>query len=122
MPPGTQRPPITDLAFDQWADPPTATQAAIVFQQLFEEVPIELCRYAVKLPDGGTVLAVSDGTPMKSRGRFMRFDKDWRPNFSFTNVFEAAITEAGLRLRRLPDGKFLLAGLVGKIDGEDFPA
>jgi hypothetical protein len=120
MPPGAQRPPITDLAFDQWVDPPTATQAAIVFQELFEEVPMELCRYAVKLPDGGTVLAVSDGTPLKSRGRFMRFNQDWRPDFSFTNAFEADY-RSWLTLRRLPDGRFLLAGLVGKIDGEEFP-
>jgi hypothetical protein len=57
---------------------------------------------------------------MKARGRFMRFDRNWRPDLSFTNHFEADLRSC-LTLKLQPDGKLLLAGLVGTMNGEDFP-
>jgi RNA polymerase sigma factor (sigma-70 family) len=123
FPPGTTRPPVTDLPFEQWIEPPSATQAAIVLQDLFAEVPLELCRYAVRLPDGGAILAIRDeimGGEMKARGRFMRFDKKWLPDFSFANSFESDL-RSWMTLKRLSDGRFLLAGLIGTINGEKFP-
>jgi RNA polymerase sigma factor (sigma-70 family) len=123
FPAGTTRPPVTDLPFEQWIEPPTATQAAIVLKDLFAEVPLELCRYAVRLPDGGAILAIRDeimGGDMKARGRFMRFDKNWLPDFSFTNRFETDL-RSWMTLKRLNDGRFLLAGLIGTINGEKFP-
>jgi RNA polymerase sigma factor (sigma-70 family) len=122
-PAGTTRPPVTDLPFEQWIEPPSATQAAIVLKDLFTEVPLELCRYAARLPDGGAILAIRDemmSGEMKARGRFMRFDKNWVPDFSFTNYFETDL-RSWMTLKRLNDGRFLLAGLIGTINGEKFP-
>ncbi|HEX9048564.1 MAG TPA: sigma-70 family RNA polymerase sigma factor, partial [Verrucomicrobiae bacterium] len=81
--------PLGSLAFQCFTEPPAAVDAAKVLRALFEEMPIELCRYAVRLPDGGAILAVRDkeNTGMTAPGRFMRFDKDWLPDFSFTNEF-----------------------------------
>lgn len=112
--PPTHRPP--GLPFPLWGDLPSAADVAEVLQATFEEVPIELCRYAVRLPDGGAVLAVQ-GT---NGSRLMRFDGDWRPDLSFTNSFETHV-HSYLSLVRQPDGKLLLAGELSKLNGEPFP-
>ena len=104
--------PVSDLPFERWTEPPSSADAAAVLRGLFEEVPLELCRYAARLPDGGTILAVP--------GRFMRFDKNWRPDFSFTNQYEAD-SRSCMTLKRQKDGKYLVGGLIGKMNGEDFP-
>lgn len=116
------RAPVTDLPFERWTEPPSAVDAAKVFQALFEEVPLELCRYAVRLPDGGVILAIRDEVvngSMKARGRFMRFDKDWRPDFNFLSLFEADLRSC-LTLKLLKDGKLLVAGMIGTINEENF--
>jgi len=116
-------PPVYDLPFDIWGQKPSAPQAALVLQALFEEVPLELCRYAVRLPDGGAILAVRDRAvdgSMTAPGRFMRFDKDWRPDFSFSNHYEADL-RSELRIKRQSDGKFLVGGLMGRMNGAEFP-
>jgi len=115
-PRGSERPPVTDIAFELWTGTPTALQAAEVFRSLFEEVPMELCRYAVRLPYGEILLPVREGG---IRGRFMVFDEAWRPRPGFTNDYEAATTSC-MKLKRLKDGKLLVAGLVGKMNGEAF--
>ncbi len=119
MPLGSDRPPIVDLPFWLWQGQPTAAQAAVVFRALFEEVPMELCKYAVRMPDGGSIIAVSEGTPLRTRARLMRFDKDWHPIPDFSTQFEADYRRS-LRLKRTSDGKFLLAG-AETIDGSGFP-
>jgi uncharacterized delta-60 repeat protein len=83
---------------------------------LFKEVPIELCRYAIRLPDGGAILAV-EGT---NGSHLMRFDSAWRPDFSFTNTF---VTHANsfLTLIHQKDDKLLLAGEISKLNHETFP-
>ena len=76
------RPPGT-LVFDRLTGPPTAADAARVFQALFEEVPIEFFRYAARLPDGGVIFAVRESCvpgQLSARGRLIRFDRDWRPD------------------------------------------
>ncbi len=112
--------PLSSLPFECWTEPPSAVDAAKVLRALFEEIPIELCRYAVRLPDGGAILAVRDqeNTGITAPGRFMRFDKNWQPDFSFTNQF---VFDLGTcpSIKRQPDGKFLIAGF-GKMNGEDF--
>lgn len=116
------RAPVVDLPFERWTEPPSAVDAAKVFQALFEEVPLELCRYAVRLPDGGVILAIRDEVvngSMKARGRFMRFDKDWRPDFNFMSLFEADLRSC-LTLKLLKDGKLLVAGMIGTINEENF--
>src|SRR5262249_2273347 len=113
----SERPPVTELAFDLWTGTPTAVQAAVVFRSLFEEVPMELCRYAVRFPDGGVLLPVREGG---LRGKFIRFDEAWRPLPGFTNDYEAATTSCMI-VKRLKDGKLLVAGLVGKMNGEVKP-
>ena len=50
----------------------------------------------------------------------MRFDKDWMPDFSFTNSYEIDI-HSRLTIKRQNDGKFLVAGLIGTMNGEEFP-
>ncbi len=114
--------PVGDLPFDRWTETPSAAYAAIVLRALFEEVPMELCRYAARLPDGGTILAIRDkgNTGITAPGHFMRFDKNWHPDFSFTNSYEADL-RSSLSIKRQKDGKFLVAGLVGQLNGEDFP-
>ena len=115
--------PVQDLPFERCTEPPSAADAAVVFRALFEEAPMELCRYAVPLPDGGAILAIRDKVidgSMTAPGRFMRFDKNWRPDFSFTNQYEADLRSC-LTIKRLKNGKYLVAGLVGKMNGEDFP-
>jgi hypothetical protein len=56
---------------------------------------------------------------MNARGRFMRFDKDWHPDFSFTNCYEADL-RSDMTLKRQQNGKILVGGLVGTINGEAF--
>lgn len=115
------RGPAADLPFERWTEPPSATDAAVVFQALFEEVPMELCRYAVRLPDGGVILAIRDvafSGDMKARGRFMRFDRNWRPDFTFTNQYEADL-RSSITLKMDASGRFLVSGLIGTINGED---
>ncbi|HUR46881.1 MAG TPA: delta-60 repeat domain-containing protein [Candidatus Saccharimonadales bacterium] len=119
VPLGSDRPPLVDLPFWLWPGQPTAAQAAVVFQALFEEVPIELCKYAVRMPHGGTVLAVSEGTPLRTKAHLMRFDRDWHPAPDFSTHFESDYRRS-LRLKRIPDGKFLLAG-AETIEGVGFP-
>jgi len=118
------------LMFPLWGDLPSAADAAPELAALFKEMPIELCRYAVSLPDGGAILAVQ-GTNDR---HLMRFNSAWLPDFSFTNSFEAlkrkGISIIGdttnsvetddasyLTLALQPDGKLLLAG-VSKLNGE----
>ena len=88
----------------------------------FPEVPLELIRYAVRLPDGGAILAVRE-RPIDSIMRYAslrRYDKNWRPDPGFTNQFTIdARSEVSLHLQA--DGKLLVAGMIGKMDGEDFP-
>jgi len=114
-------PPVHDLPFGTWTESPTAAHAAIVLRALFEEMPLELCRYAARMPDGGAVLAIRDKPTagLALSGHFMRFDKDWKPDFSFANQYEGDLRSC-LSLKRLMDGKFLVAGLVGRMNGEVF--
>jgi RNA polymerase sigma factor (sigma-70 family) len=113
--------PVWDLPFERWDETPSAPDAAKVLAALFDEVPIEMCRYAVRLPDGGAILAIRDKAvdgSMKAPGRFMRFDKDWLPDWSFTNRFEADL-RSSFTIRRLKNGKLLVAGIIGTINGEE---
>lgn len=80
----------------------SAGDAAEVLQAVFAQVPLELCRNAVRLPDGGAILLVQDA----DAGRFMRFDKDWRPDLSYTNSLRA---RGYLSLALQKDGKLLVA-------------
>jgi len=112
--------PVTDAPFERWTESPSAADAAVVLGGLFEETPLELCRYAVRLPDGGTLLALRDAMAggATAPGRIMRFDKNWQPDFSFTNHFEAD-PRCPLTLKRQPDGNHFLAGLAGRMNGEE---
>lgn len=115
--------PLGQLPFEDCAERPSATDAATVFKALFAEVPIELCRVAARLPDGGAILGIQDefiNGSLMAPGRFMRFDKDWRPDFSFTNQYETD-RRGNLTLKRLEDGTFLVAGGFSRMNGEDFP-
>ena len=111
-------PAVQDIPFGQWTESPSAAEATVVLKSLFEEVPFEMCCYALRLPDGGALFAVRDGPPL-GPSRLMRFDKDWRPDFSFTNEFQSHISSR-ITLRRQPDGKILVAGIVGQMNGENF--
>jgi hypothetical protein len=114
--------PACDFPFERWKVPPTAGDAAAVFQALFDEVPFDLCRYAVRLPGGGAVIAIRDELINGARsagGRFMRFDKDWRPDLTFTNYYQADLGSC-TTLKLQKDGKLLIAGLAGKLNGEEF--
>jgi uncharacterized delta-60 repeat protein len=96
--------------------------SAPVFKALFEEVPMELCRYAVRLPDGGTIMAIRDHFKggLTAPGRFMRFNQDWMPDFTFTNSYEIDV-RSRITIKRQSDGKYLVAGMVGTLNGEEFP-
>ena len=103
------------LLFPLWGDNPTALDMSEALTAVFEEVPVELCRYAARLPDGGCILAVQD----HGGSRFMRFDKNWRPDLSYTNHFEAG-PNSDISLAVQPDGKLLVAGKIYKLNGETF--
>jgi uncharacterized delta-60 repeat protein len=113
--------PVGDLPFERWTDPPSAVDAAKVLEGLFEEVPLDLCRYAVPTPEGGVILAVRDTFIGGSgSGRFMRFDKNWKPDLTFTDQYEGDL-HSRLTLKLQKDGKLLVAGLIGTLNGEKFP-
>ena len=95
---------------------PTAADAGLLLRNTFNEVPIELCRYAARLPDGGVVLAVKEA----NGSRLMRFDNNWRPDLSFTNHFVTGV-HSHMSLVLQPDGKLLVAGLITELNGEPFP-
>jgi uncharacterized delta-60 repeat protein len=80
----------------------SGSDASEILRAIFGEVPLELCRNAVRLPDGGAILLVQEGDD----GRFMRFDKDWRANLSYTNTLRA---RGYLSLALQPDRKLLVA-------------
>jgi uncharacterized delta-60 repeat protein len=107
--------PPSGLPFPQWGENPSALDMSEALQTLFEEVPLELCRYTARLPNGGFILAVQ----WEGGSRFMRFDKNWLPDLGFTNRFE---TDSGsfLSLAVQPDGKLLVAGAIAKLNGENF--
>jgi hypothetical protein len=124
--PAIRRPlvrPNGQLPFADCAEQPSAADAAVVFKALFGEVPFELCRAAVRLPDGGAILGIQDkfiNGSLTAPGRFMRFDKNWQPDFSFTNLYEVD-RRGSMTIKRLKDGKFLVAGGFSKMNVEDFP-
>ncbi len=124
--PARRRPlvkPSGQLPFEDCAEAPSATDAARVFQALFAEVPFALCRVAVPLPDGGAVLGIQDefiNGSIVAPGRLMRFDQNWRPDFSFTNRY-AADLRGSLTIKRLRDGKLLVAGGFTTMNGAVFP-
>ena len=127
-----------NLAIPLWGEAPSAADAAVELTSLFREAPIELCRYAVRLPDGGAILAVES----TNGSQLMRFDSNWRPDFSFTSSFEGkkhrgysitgfpnslvtnavdVVVSSYPTLVLQPDGKLLLAGEISKLNGEPFP-
>ena len=121
-PPGME-PPVADLPFEACTETPSAVDAAPVLAALFDEVPLELCRYAAPSPEGKTVLAIrtemNDGH-LRGAGSFMRFDAAWRPEGTFTNAYQSDL-RSSLTLKRQPDGNYLVAGVVGTLNGERFP-
>ena len=80
----------------------SAGDAAEVLKTIFAELPMELCRNAIRLPDGGAILLVQDG----EMGRFLRFDQDWQADLSYTNTLRA---RGYLSLAVQPDGKLVAA-------------
>ncbi len=124
--PARRRPlvkPSGQMPFEDCAEAPSATDAARVFQALFAEVPLALCRVAVSLPGGGAVLGIQDefiNGSLLAPGRFMRFDQNWRPDFSFTNRYEAD-RRGSMTIKRLSDGKLLVAGGFTTMNGTAFP-
>jgi uncharacterized delta-60 repeat protein len=115
--------PVSDLPFERWLEPPSAVDAAVVLETLFEEVPVELCRYAVRLPDRSTILAIRDrfiDGSLAAPGRLMKFNRGWQPVAGYEVPYEMDV-RSWLTLRRQPDGRILVFGLVGSLHGEVFP-
>ena len=88
--------------FFQAANPLSAGDAAEVIKVIFAELPLKLCRNAVRLPEGGAILLVREG----DMGRFMRFDKNWQADLSYTNSLRA---RGYLSLALQSDGRLLAA-------------
>ena len=72
-------------SFCMAGNPPSGGDAAQVLQAIFAEFPVELCNNAVRLREGGAILLIQEG----DAGRFMRFDKNWLPDMSYTNSLRA---------------------------------
>lgn len=96
---------------------PSAADLAEVLRSVFRQVPLESCRYAVGLPDGGFVLPIREE---KAGSHLVRFDKNWRADLSFTNRFNSD-GRSPLTLKAQRDGKILVAGILGELNGEPFP-
>ena len=126
-----------NVGFPLWGEPPSAADVAPELTSLFTEAPIELCRYATRMPDGGAILAVE----ATNGSQLMRFDKNWMPDFSFNSSFEGkkhrgysisgfpnslvtnwvdVVVSSYPTLLLQPDGKLLLAGEISKLNGEPF--
>lgn len=106
------------MPLEQQFSLPGATDA---LRELFRESPVELCRCAVRLPGGGAIVAVAEpGNQMPpSRGRFVRFDSQWRADWSYTNAFEL---RGPNRMSLAVDsrGCLLVAGNLRTLNGEFF--
>lgn len=107
------RKPDNLMSFFLSGPPLSAGDAAEVLREVFAEVPLELCRNAVRLPDGGAILLVQEG----DAGRFMRFNTNWQADLSYTNRLRA---RGYLSLAVQPDGKLLVArgSDLSKLGGE----
>lgn len=112
-PRGNPRSPLATLTKDGVRAP--AADLAELLPQLFTEVPLEMCRYAVRLPDGGAIVAMlePDGSHL------MRFDAHWRRDFSYTNHFELDRNK-DITLVLQPDNKLLVAGSLTTLDRQPF--
>lgn len=114
--------PAVDLPFERWTEPPSALDASVVLRGLFQEVPLQMCRYAVRLANGDTILAVRekaiDGS-ITAPGRLLKFDRQWMPVAGFDVPFEADL-RGWLSLKPQPDGKLLVHGLVGTLQERSF--
>lgn len=82
-------------------EPLSAGDAAEVLKIIFAEMPVELCRIAARLPDGGAILLVQDG----SAGRLMRFDQHWQADPSYTNCLRGRAVNLAVQA----DGRLLVA-------------
>ena len=102
--------------FPVWSSSPSGADVAVELTALFKEAPIELCRYAVRLPDGGAILAVET----TNGSSLMCFDSAWRPDLSFKNTFKTDFN-SHLTMIHQPDGKLLFTGKISKLNGENFP-
>jgi hypothetical protein len=67
----------------QLADPALAA----LLRQVADELPLSLCRYAARLPDGGVVLAFSE-EKKPGAGRLARFNREWQWDRDFQAHFE----------------------------------
>jgi uncharacterized delta-60 repeat protein len=103
------------LPFALWGESPSAADAADVLKELSAEVPLEMCRYAARLPTGGAILAVREA----HGSRLIRFDQHWLPDLRYTNYFDVDIN-SDMTLVLQPDGKLLVAGSLSQLNGEPF--
>ena len=87
-----------------------------VARKAFDTVPLELCRNALRLPDGGAMLLVQED----SKRHIWRFKRDWErvTNFAARLEFNAFVEHVCYALQ--PDGKLLVGGTFSKLNGEAF--
>ncbi len=100
---------------NQFADPAVAA----LLRRVSEELPLSLCRYAVRLPDGGVVLALCLGNGIMT-GCLVRFDPGWHWDRTFLARYEMATTVHPMELACDQRGGLLVIGSLAKLNGQAF--
>ena len=107
--------PLKSPLEDQLAEPAVSA----LLRRFADDLPLSLCRYAVRLPDGGVVLALAEPTQV-SRGRLLRFDRKWRWDHSFLARFEWGHPAITMQLALDGWGGLLVIGALKSLNGREF--
>ena len=97
---------------DQFGRP----EAAAVLRNTLDRLPVDLCRVALRLPDGKIVLAVIQGGT-RGKGQFLRFNRDWTLDPEFEASYEIGARSNTILLRTGPNGTVLVSGDFTAING-----
>lgn len=85
-----------------------------VAREVFATVPVELCRWAIQLPDGRLMMLVA----IEGVTQLRRFESDWRLDESFVCTLEFSTNPtADVSIAQQPDGRLVVGGNFTKVNG-----
>jgi uncharacterized delta-60 repeat protein len=100
---------------EQLADPGLAA----LLRRVADELPLSLCRYALRLPDGGVVLAFCEDKNPRA-GRLARFNREWQWDRGFLARFELGHPANTVQLAWDERGGLLVIGALATLNGREF--